>query len=95
MQYGKRLIVFFLISVCYAQAIAQSPAYADITGLWKGTMYNDTTKLNYRYEIAISENKGKLSGYSHTYFITGFHQKKILLIKVALFKQAYCIFLYR
>lgn len=69
MQYGKRLIVFFLISVCYAQAMAQSPAYADITGLWKGTMYNDTTKLNYRYEIAISENKGKLSGYSHTYFI--------------------------
>ena len=43
----------------------------DITGLWKGFMYNDTTKLNYRYEIAISENKGKLYGFSHTYFILG------------------------
>ena len=69
MQYGKRLIIFFLALISYGQLLAQSPAYADITGLWKGTMYNDTTKLNYRYEIAISEKKGKLSGYSHTYFI--------------------------
>jgi len=41
----------------------------DITGLWKGTLYNDTTKRYLRYEVAISENKGKLSGYSHTFFI--------------------------
>ncbi|MEP7255097.1 MAG: hypothetical protein ABI666_04930 [Ferruginibacter sp.] len=57
----------------------------DITGLWKGTMYNDTTKLNYRYEIAISENdKGKLSGFSHTYFILGdkeYHGVKKIKIK--------------
>ena len=38
-------------------------------GLWSGLMYNDTTQLNYRYEIAISEKDGKLSGYSHTFFI--------------------------
>lgn len=41
----------------------------DITGLWKGTLYNDTTGKTLKYEIAISENKGKLSGYTHTYFI--------------------------
>jgi len=41
----------------------------DITGLWKGTLYNDTTQQYLRYEIAISEHKGKLSGYSHTFFI--------------------------
>ncbi len=41
----------------------------DITGLWKGTLYNDTTQKFLRYEIAISENKGKLNGYSHTFFI--------------------------
>ncbi len=41
----------------------------DITGLWKGTLYNDTTKKYLPYEIAISENKGKLSGYTHTFFI--------------------------
>ncbi len=32
-------------------------------------MFNDTTELNYRYEIAISEKNGKLIGYSQTFFI--------------------------
>jgi hypothetical protein len=41
----------------------------DITGLWKGTLYNDTTKTFYKYEIGISREKGKLSGFSHTWFI--------------------------
>jgi len=41
----------------------------DITGLWKGTIYNDTTQKYYRYEIGISEEKGKLSGFSHTFFL--------------------------
>lgn len=41
----------------------------DVTGLWKGILHNDTTGRNLRYEIAISENKGKLTGYSHTFFI--------------------------
>lgn len=54
-------ILFFLPAIGMAQ---------DITGLWKGYMYNDTTQKNYKYEIAISDNgKGKLTGYSHTYFI--------------------------
>lgn len=41
----------------------------DITGLWKGTLYNDSNRLVYNYEIAISRYKGKLEGYSHTWFI--------------------------
>jgi len=56
----------------------------DITGLWKGFMFNDTTQQNYRYEIAISEEKGKLFGYSHTYFIVGdkeYHGVKKLKVK--------------
>ena len=32
-------------------------------------MFNDTTELNYRYEIAISKKNGKLIGYSQTFFI--------------------------
>jgi hypothetical protein len=40
-----------------------------MTGLWTGLMFNDTTELNYRYEIAISEKNGKLIGYSQTFFI--------------------------
>lgn len=41
----------------------------DITGLWQGTLFNDTTEQYYRYEIAISEQKGRLSGFSHTWFL--------------------------
>jgi len=67
MQYCKRLIttccVFFFSATSFAQS---SP---DMTGLWTGLMFNDTTELNYRYEIAISEKNGKLVGYSQTFFI--------------------------
>lgn len=41
----------------------------DISGVWVGTFYNDSSRKNVPYEIAISENKGKLTGYSHTIFI--------------------------
>jgi hypothetical protein len=56
----------------------------DITGLWKGFMYNDTTQQNLRYEIAISQENGKFYGYSHQYFIVGdkeYHGVKKLKIK--------------
>ena len=32
-------------------------------------MYNDTTQQYLKYEIAISQKKGKLYGFTHTYFI--------------------------
>ena len=38
----------------------------DITGLWTGFIH--TTDKDLPYELAISENNGKLSGYSHTTF---------------------------
>ena len=41
----------------------------DITGIWTGSLYNDTTKQSLRYELAISNNDNKLSGYSHTIFV--------------------------
>ena len=43
-------------------------AQEDITGIWKGTLFNDTTAQYLPYEIVISEYKGKLSGYSRTVF---------------------------
>ncbi|MBL0055370.1 MAG: hypothetical protein IPP31_04115 [Chitinophagaceae bacterium] len=66
-----RHILILLIFLLPAAAMAQYPELkdVDVTGLWKGTMHNDTTGRNLRYEIAISENKGKLYGYSHTFFI--------------------------
>jgi len=46
----------------------------DITGLWKGYMHNDTTGKDLRYELAISEKNGKLSGYSYTFFLLDDHE---------------------
>ena len=40
----------------------------ELEGVWTGTIYNDTTKKYIPYEIAITESKGKISGYSHTVF---------------------------
>lgn len=86
MQYRNYIIIFCSLLYFPLQLSAQKNPLAetDITGLWKGFMYNDTTQKNYRYEIAISENKGKLIGYSHTYFILDdkeYHGVKRLKIK--------------
>ncbi len=83
----KPLIILYFVLLFSVPVFAQPAPLAgrDITGLWKGYMYNDTTKLNYRYEIAISENsKGKLSGFTHTYFILDdkeYHGVKKIKIK--------------
>ena len=54
------LLIFLLPLKLFAQ---------DVTGVWTGTLYNDTTKQFLKYELAISEYDGKLSGYSHTIFV--------------------------
>ena len=40
----------------------------DITGVWKGELYVDSTKKYLPYEISISEVKGRLIGYSYIVF---------------------------
>jgi archaellum component FlaF (FlaF/FlaG flagellin family) len=50
-------------------SVAVNAQETDITGLWKGTLYNDTTQMNYQYEIGISKEKGKYVGFSHTWFV--------------------------
>jgi hypothetical protein len=54
----------FIILLFPLQLFAQ-----DITGVWTGNLYNDTTKQFIHYELAVSEYNGDLSGYSHTTFI--------------------------
>lgn len=54
------LILLFLPFKLFAQ---------DISGVWTGYLYNDTTKQKIQYELAISEFKEKPTGYSHTTFI--------------------------
>lgn len=57
----KVLLLFFLLPL---QIFAQN-----ISDVWTGSLYNDTTKQFIKYELAISEYNGKLNGYSHTIFI--------------------------
>jgi hypothetical protein len=80
---NRKYISFVFCLLCLSLKL--SAQEQDITGLWRGFMYNDTTQQNYRYEIAISENgKGKLVAYSHTYFIVNdkeYHGVKKLKIR--------------
>lgn len=57
----KTIFILFLLPL---KLFAQ-----DITGVWTGTIFNDTTQQTISYQVAISEYKGRLSGYSHTIFI--------------------------
>lgn len=60
----KRFI-YTLVAICFSAA-----AYSqDITGLWKGTLFNDSTKQSLPYEVFISKENGKLTGYSHICFV--------------------------
>jgi len=61
MKYLLNLIIFLLPAVLFAQQ-------TDITGLWKGEIYVDSTKQYLPYEIAVTEEKGKLKGYSRIVF---------------------------
>lgn len=51
----------------------------DIDGLWKGTILNDSTHHILQYEVLISKQKGKYTGYSHTWFLI--NDKKFYGIK--------------
>ena len=78
-----RKIIMALFFCTPLMAFAQEK---DITGLWKGTLYNDSTQKFYKYEIGISKEKGKYSGFSHTWFLIGdtqyFGLKKVT-VKIA------------
>ncbi len=41
----------------------------NISGVWKGNLYNDTTRQFMPYELAIDDEKGKINGYSYTVFL--------------------------
>ena len=59
---------FFHIFFCFLLLSTTSVFAQDITGLWKGELYVDSTKQYLPYEITISEKKGKLSGYAYLSF---------------------------
>ena len=55
--------IFIVVLLFSGKLVAQ-----DITGMWKGEMYVDSLKLHLPYEISISEDKGKYTGYSRVVF---------------------------
>lgn len=60
----KRIVCSLAILISPFIAFSQ-----DISGLWKGTIYNDSTKQSLPYEVYITKEGSKLSGYSHTWFV--------------------------
>lgn len=54
----------FILIILPFSSLAQ-----DISGVWTGYMYNDTTGQKIHYELALNEMKGKGDGYSRTTFI--------------------------
>jgi hypothetical protein len=53
----------------FSLAISLSARSQAVSGLYTGTLYNDTTKLLQNYQLALSEYKGKITGYSYTTFV--------------------------
>ncbi|MCU7550946.1 hypothetical protein OCK74_17630 [Chitinophagaceae bacterium LB-8] len=58
----RYLLPFFLV-LCF-NASAQ-----DVSGLYSGILVNDSTKKVQNYELALSEYKGKITGYAYTTFV--------------------------
>ena len=78
-----RFIFFICLMPAYLFAQDNTKHKTDITGLWKGNLYNDTTQKTLNYEIAISEENGKLTGFSYTIFdIDGKKEIGIKKIKI-------------
>jgi hypothetical protein len=63
----KFVLIFLLLP--FTLTAQQKQILNDITGVWAGNLYNDTTKQYIHFELAISDFNGKLNGYSHTTFI--------------------------
>lgn len=40
-----------------------------VSGLYAGTLVNDSTRKEQRYELALSEYRGKITGYAYTTFV--------------------------
>ena len=59
----KHLLIAFLSLITF-----QSSAQV-VSGLYSGTLFNDTLKMLQKYEVALSEYRGKITGYSYTTFV--------------------------
>jgi hypothetical protein len=79
-----KTLLLAVMAVCLPALI-----YAqDFTGLWTGTMKNDSTGQVQDYEVFISKEKGKYIGYSHTWFdIDGEKYYGVKKLKISIAKD--------
>jgi hypothetical protein len=78
----------YFLYITFALCFPITSFCQDITGLWKGTMYNDSTKQSLPYEIVINKENGKYTGFSHSWFaINGKQYYGIKKIKVRVAKD--------
>jgi hypothetical protein len=56
------IVIFLTLSTFFSSAQV-------VSGLYTGTLVNDSTKKEQRYELALSEYRGKITGYSYTTFV--------------------------
>jgi len=60
----KNLYLFVFILTSPFSLLAQS-----LHGLWSGTMVNDTLRVTQNFELALSEYRGKITGYTYQTYI--------------------------
>ena len=61
----KNLSVLALTIMICTSVFAQKK----VGGFYKGTLYNDSTKMVQQYELALAEYRGKIMGYSYVTFV--------------------------
>lgn len=59
--------LFILSAVLFIASF--SSAQKKVGGFYKGTLFNDSTKMVQQYELALAEYRGKIMGYSYVTFV--------------------------
>ncbi len=61
---NPKALIIFLLSFFPSLLFAQS-----LSGIWSGTLVNDSMKRKQNFELGLSDYKGKITGYTYTTFI--------------------------
>lgn len=59
----KNLIAILFLLPCFFCSAQK------VGGFYKGTLYNDSTKMTQNYELALAERRGKIMGYAYVTFV--------------------------
>jgi hypothetical protein len=60
----NQLILALILLICIS-----SSAQKKVGGFYKGSLFNDSTKMTQQYELALAEYRGKIMGYSYVTFV--------------------------